>query len=456
MDVDTIVSLSTAPGVGAIAIVRISGPASLDVLESIAPASRNWQVRTPTLAELRDPRDGELLDRAVVTRFVAPASYTGEDLVELACHGGWLTPRLVVEACVSAGARQAEAGEFTKRAYLRGKLDLVQAEAIADVIEGRNRALHRAALGQLEKGLSSRIGALRTRLVHVEALLAHHIDFPEEDEAPVPIEHVIDEARSLVGGLDDMLATAPEGALMREGALTVFAGRPNAGKSSLYNALLGEERAIVTDEAGTTRDALESGVQIGTFPFRLVDTAGLRPAEGQVERLGVEVAKRYIERADVVLYCVASDEGLAEADVAFLSGLEDVPVILVETKTDLEPREEEVGDVEGVTLAGRIRMSVVNGSGLDQLHQLLPELMYSSVIAADSDQPVITRRRHAEALALARDEVAAFAAGLEAGLPAEVASTHVRSAESALEELLGVVSVDDVLDVVFREFCIGK
>jgi tRNA modification GTPase len=455
MDVDTIVSLSTAPGVGAIAIVRVSGPASLEILESIT-SSRNSQVRTPTLVELRDPRDGELLDRAMVTRFVAPASYTGEDLVEIACHGGWLTPRLVVEACVSSGARQAEAGEFTKRAYLRGKLDLVQAEAIADVIEGRNRALHRAALGQLEKGLSSRIGALRSRLVHLEALLAHHIDFPEEDEAPVPIEHVVDEAHTLVGELDAMLATAPEGALMREGALTVFAGRPNAGKSSLYNALIGEERAIVTDEAGTTRDALEAGVQIGDFPFRLVDTAGLRPPEGQVERLGVEVARRYIEHADVVLFCVASNEGLSEADVVFLSGLNDVPVILVETKSDLESREEMVGEVDGVTLAGTLRVSAVTGQGLDQLRQLLPELMYSSVVAADSDHPVITRRRHAEALAVARDEVAEFAAGLEAGLPAEIASTHVRSAESALEELLGVVSVDDVLDVVFREFCIGK
>jgi len=407
--------------------------------------------------ELCDPDDGSQLDRAVVTRLSAPASYTGEDMVELSCHGGWLIPPLIVDACVRAGARVAEPGEFTKRAYLRGKLDLTQAEAIADLIDARSRALHRAALTQLERGLSNRVAALRERLVKLEALLVHHIDFPEEDDPPVPLDDVRAEAEKLVTDLDAMLATAPEGELLREGALAVFAGRPNVGKSSLYNALIGEDRAIVTDEPGTTRDALEATVQLGGFPFRLVDTAGLRPATGQVERLGIEIAQRYMGRADVLLFCVPTGEGLTEADREFLEMERTAPVVLVETKSDLVESEPD-GRHDDLTLglSARIRVSVESGRGLDRFHEILPELVYAHVLAAGGESPVVTRQRHARALATARDEIALFGAGLQEGLPAEVAATHLRPAETALEEILGVVSVDDVLDVVFRDFCVGK
>jgi tRNA modification GTPase len=459
MDVDTIVSLSTAPGVGAIAVVRLSGPDCDRILSGLLGADEALpKARQATLADVRDPDTAEVLDRALITRYVAPASFTGEDLVELSCHGGWLVPGLVVDACLRAGARAAEPGEFTKRAYLRGKLDLVQAEAIADLIEARSRALHRAAVGQLERGLSNRVSAMRERLVKVEALLAHHVDFPEEDDPPIPIEDVIDEAGALCIEIEGMLATAPEGELLREGALTVFAGRPNAGKSSLYNALIGEERAIVTKEPGTTRDALESVVQMGGFPFRLIDTAGLRESSITVERMGIEIARSYMEKADVLLFCVADDEGLTDADRSFLGAARSAPVVLVHTKADTRenlPEEDDAAiEVEG--LAGRVRVSVETGQGLDQLRQLLPELVYSAIVSSGSDDPVLTRRRHARALERALTEIVAFRAGLLDGLPAEVAATHLRSAETALEELLGVVSVDDVLDVVFREFCVGK
>ena len=457
MDVDTIVSLSTAPGLGAIAVVRLSGPEATRVLEALCTSrSELPDIRRPTLVDLCDPDDGTPLDRAVVTRFAAPSSYTGEDLVEISCHGGWLVPSLVVAACVSAGARQAEAGEFTKRAYLRGKLDLVQAEAIADLIDARSKALHGAALSQLERGLSARVGALRKRVVKVEALLVHHIDFPEEDDPPVPIEDVAREAEALIGELDVMLATAPEGALLREGALVVFAGRPNAGKSSLYNALLGEERAIVTSEPGTTRDALESGVQLGGFPFRLVDTAGLRAGGELVERMGIEVARRYLDRADVILFCVPADEALSDEGRGFLAGMGRTLVILLETKADLTDAARHGAYADEMGLGGYVCVSIESGQGLDHLRRLLPELVYSGLISADSEVPVLTRRRHAKALEIARSEVEAFRTGLLEGLPAEIAATHLRCAGTALEELLGVVSVDDVLDVVFRDFCVGK
>ncbi len=454
MDVDTIVSLSTPPGVGALAVVRLSGPGAVDVLKALLVKEATMPgVREPSLRRLADPDTGEVIDEVVVTRFQAPASYTGEDMVELSCHGGWLVPELVVEACQRSGARIADRGEFTRRAYLHGKLDLIQAEAVADVINARSRAFHRAALVQMERGLSRRVSDLRERLLRLEGLLAHHVDFPEEDEPPVPITAVVDQAARMVTDLELMLATAPEGELLREGALTVFAGRPNAGKSSLYNALLGEERAIVSEEPGTTRDAIEAVVQIGGFPFRLVDTAGLREPAGNIEQKGIEIARGYLGRADAVLYCVSADEGPTDEDRAFLEAHEGAPVVLVNTKADIEKNQKHWGP-DGT--AARVRVSVESGVGLEKIRQVLPELVYSSIVTAEQGVPVLTRGRQARALRAAKLEVEAFIEALGQGLPAEVASTHLRAAETALEELLGAVSADDVLDVVFREFCIGK
>ena len=476
VDVDTIASVATAPGVGALCVVRVSGPGAGAMLLELAPALEELpEPRRATLVELRDPASGQPLDRAVATFFRAPASYTGEDLVELSCHGGRLVPALVLEACVHAGARRAEPGEFTRRAYLRGKLDLVQAEAVADLIEARSRALHRAALGQLERGLSTRVAELRSSLVGLEAVLAHHIDFPEEDDAPVPVEEIARRAAALAREIETLLATAPEGELLREGALAVLAGRPNVGKSSLYNALIGEERAIVTEEPGTTRDALITTVELGGFPFRLVDTAGLREVGEPVERIGIEVTRRYLERADVVLLCLPAGEGLGPAEEGFLARLGRTPVVVLETKSDLcagggeggakagraDPRAARAAPPGGASVtyevpAANLRLSALTGEGLEALRRLLPELVYSAVVSASPDAPVLTRRRQRDAMARAHAEVRAFASALGDHLPAEVAATHLRTAETALEELLGVISVDDVLDAVFAEFCVGK
>ena len=459
VEVDTIAAVATAPGPGALAVVRLSGPGSHAILRALArpglpalPAARR-----ATLLDLRDPADGELLDRAVVTLYEAPASFTGEDAVELSCHGGRLVPALVLEACLTAGARAAEPGEFTRRAYLNGKLDLVQAEAVADLVEARSAAAHRAALGQLERGLSVRVAALREQLVRLEALLAHHLDFPEEDDAPVPLGEVEQAARKVAASMDALLATAPEGELLREGAVAVLAGRPNVGKSSLFNALVGEERAIVTEVPGTTRDALEASVQMGGYPFRLVDTAGLRDSDDRVERLGVEVARRHLGRADVVLLCMEGVGGVDPGERAFVEELGDVPVVVVRTKVDLRVAPEE-GPVDTLPhgCVGLVDVSVVTGEGLDALRSLLPSLVYSGLVGLAADAPVLMRRRQARALRAARVAVDAFGEALRGGVPAEMAGTHLRSAESALEEMLGVVSPEDVLSAVFAEFCIGK
>jgi tRNA modification GTPase len=455
MDVDTIAAVSTAPGLGAVAIVRISGPRAGSILRALVPSLHALpDPRRATLVELRDPDDGELLDRALATYFAAPSSYTGEDVVEISCHGGRLLPELIVDACLRAGARRADAGEFTRRAYLHGKVDLIQAEAVSDLIEARSRAAHRAALTQLEQRLSERITALRERLVRVEALLVHHIDFPEEDEPPVPISRILTEADGLLPEIDRLLDTAPGGELLREGALAVLAGRPNAGKSSLYNALVGEERAIVTEEPGTTRDALIASIELGGFPFRLVDTAGLRDAGERVERIGIEVTHRYLERADVVLLCVPCGEPTS-AESEFLEELEGVPVLWLETKADLVQADSAMA-AAGERLAGKVRVSVRTGEGLDEIGKLLPRLAYAGVVTASPDAPVLTRARQRRGLELARTEVVRFGAALRDGLPAEVASSHLRAAETALEDILGTISTETVLDAVFAEFCVGK
>jgi len=457
MQVDTIAAVSTAPGVGAVAMVRLSGPCAGSILRRLAPRLGALpEPRRVTLVELRDPADGSRLDEVLATYFAGPESYTGEDVVEISCHGGWLVPEMIADACVRAGARRADPGEFTRRAYLNGKVDLVQAEAVADLIESRSRASHRAALTQLERGLSVRVNGLRDALVKLEALLVHHIDFPEEDEPPVPVARVVDVASALLPDIDALLATAPGGELLREGALAVLAGRPNAGKSSLYNALIGEERAIVTEEPGTTRDALITAVELGGFPFRLVDTAGLREGGERVERLGIEVTRRYLERADVVLLCVPADAEESASESGFLEQVQGVPVLWLETKADVASAFDAPAPRGIDRVADRLRISVVTGEGIDALKTTLTRLVYGGVVTLGPDAPVLTRVRQRRALETARAEIDAFVSALRDGLPAEVASSHLRAAETALEDLLGAISTETVLDAVFREFCVGK
>lgn len=501
MNVDTIAAISTPPGVGAIAVVRVSGAAAGDILLALAPKLRELpDPRYATVLELRDPDDGTVLDRVVATWFEGPASYTGEDVVELSCHGGALTPHLILDACERAGARRAEGGEFTRRAYLNGRVDLTQAEAVGALLASETRRQHRVAMRQLDRGLADRLASFREALVGIEAMLVHHIDFPEEDDAPVPVEVIAARATELEAELRELLATAPGGRLLGTGALTVLAGRPNTGKSSLYNALLGEEKAIVTDEPGTTRDALEASVELNGFPFRLVDTAGVRDAEGSAERMGIEFAQRYLQAADMVLACVPADGGVSEEERAFVEGLDTDRVLIVRTmadrledhahdgddedeKDDRDDAEDgkdgddaEDGGADDVGAAdaerggggaaplspgggpGRTEVSVsaISGAGMEGLRAAMVRVAFGPVALLEEDAPVVTSVRHARGLEAAAAEVAAFREGLEGGVPPELASTHLRTAATALEELLGVIATDDVLDAVFRDYCVGK
>jgi tRNA modification GTPase len=449
---DTIAAVATAPGRGAVALVRVSGPDAAALLLRLAPGEGDSLApRRPRLLALRHPETGELLDRALVTLFRAPASYTGEDVVELGTHGGALTPQLVLDALLAAGARAAEPGEFTRRAYLNGKLDLLQAEAVLDLIDGRSRALHRAAVHQVERGLSARIEEVRDALVGCEALIAYAIDFPEEDEPPVPPERIAAAAGDAAARIARLLATAPEGELLRDGALTVLAGRPNSGKSSLFNALLGAERAIVTEVPGTTRDALEALVSVDGYPFRLVDTAGLRETADRVEGMGIEVARRYLDAADLVLFCMEAGRSPGADEAAFLLAADPARMIVVRTKADLHP-----GASPGAAPLAEVPLAALSGEGLGALRSLLLERAFGGIVAEAAEAPLVTRERHARALREAHAEVEAFLAALTEEVPMEFAATHLRAAAGALEDLIGAVTTDDVLDRVFGQFCVGK
>jgi tRNA modification GTPase len=449
---DTIVAVSTPPGRGAIAVVRVSGPAAYAIVSRLVRSGLPAPGRVRRVA-MHDPDSGAVFDRPVVTAYGHPRSYTGEDLVELAVHGGELIPALAVAALVSAGARQAYPGEFTRRAVANGKMDILQAEAVADLVEARSRAMHRIALAQLEGGLSRRIATLREAILQLEALIAYEIDFPEEDDGPLDPERIRGAIGDVELALDTLLATARMGELYRGGALVVIAGAPNAGKSSLFNALLGSARAIVTPVPGTTRDAIEALLDLGQWPVRLVDTAGLHESTDVVERLGIEVSERYLGDADVVLACGESVATLA-ATLGRVHALTDAAVLPVRTKADLARERDsclpaDVGDA--------VAVSAHAGTGLDVLAERLTVVLTGRHGRSRPDAPLLTRERHRRAVQQARDEVAAFARAWEAdAVPATVAAVHLRTAIGALEELVGLVDVEEILDRVFASFCVGK
>lgn len=357
-----------------------------------------------------------------------------------------MAPQRVLDGMLAAGARLALPGEFTRRAFLNGRMDLVQAEATADLVDARSPAMAEAAVHQLSGALSRRIGELHERLLHLRSLLVYEIDFPEEDDGAVDPARVEEARAGVLGALDALLGLAPEGELLRDGALTVIAGRPNAGKSSLFNGLVGLERAIVTEVPGTTRDAVDAVIGIEGYPFRLVDTAGLREEAERIEGLGIDVARDYLARADLVLFCVEAGRAPTEEEQKFLRGARHgAKTLLVRTKSDLSAGE--AGD--------GIPVSALTGEGLPDLRRRMLEASFGGLREA-GPEPFVTRARQVRALRAARQEVEAFGSALVDGLSAEVAETHLQEAGARLEELLGVVDTEDLLEAVFGQFCIGK
>ena len=453
---DTIAAVATAAGRAALAVVRLSGPSARAIAARLGVPA-DIEPRRATRARLHLPdRPAEPLDEAVVTVHVAPRSFTGEDTVEFSVHGGMFVSRALLVALVEAGARPARAGEFSERAVLHGKLDLLQAEAIADLIDARSAAMHRAALRQLGGALSHRIGALREALLDVEALIAYEIDFPEEDDGPLPRARALVAAERAGAGIDALLATLPQSELARDGLVVVIAGAPNVGKSSLFNTLAGDARAIVSEIPGTTRDALEVLVDDEPLPIRFVDTAGLRASTDAVERLGVEVSLRRLASAHAVLVC-ADDDAALEGACVVVAAHSAAPRIAVRTKVDLLAHASVWRTPVPLLAEYTVAVSAATGAGLPALRAAVRAIARAHAPEPAEEHPVVTRARHVRALTAARAEIALFVEAWSVGtLPAPVAGTHLRAAVLALDELVGGIDADEVLGRVFRTFCVGK
>jgi tRNA modification GTPase len=457
---DTIVALSTAPGRSAIAIVRLCGPAAFTIAARLVTP---WplQPRRAILCRVRDPNDHSLIDQCIVSVFPSPRSYTGDDTVEFSTHGGNAVSEALVAALLHSGSREAQPGEFTRRAVLNGKLDLVQAEAIGDLIDATSDSMRRVVLHQLDGGLSRRVEDLRNALLDLEALLAYDIDFPEEDHGPIGRAHISERAETVQQILRSLLGTTSATELVREGAVVVIAGRPNVGKSSLFNAIVGEARAIVTDIPGTTRDAIEARVQFRIWPLRLIDTAGLRQTDELVERLGIEVSERYLKGAHVIIAC---DDDAAELPKTVKSvtaiGAASASIVAVLTKADRVVFSEFIptpATVSASAGATPVRVSAYTREGLTELGELVERELETRYGAIPITRPALTKARQRVAIEQASNELATFQHHWEEGdLPAPVAAVHIRSAITALDELIGAVDAEDVLSRLFATFCIGK
>ena len=431
---DTIAAIATPAGRGGIGVVRVSGP----LVPRIAAALLGTlpRPRLATFSAFRDPH-GEIIDEGLALHFPAPHSYTGEPVLELQGHGGPIVMQALLAACLDAGARLAEPGEFTRRAFLEGKLDLAQAEAVADLIDAASRQAARSALRSLSGEFSAAIGTLQGRLVELRALTEAMLDFPEEDVDALHREDAaarLDEARR---ALDEVLAKSRQGSLLRAGIQVVLTGRPNVGKSSLLNRLAGEERAIVTSIPGTTRDALREPILIEGVPLVVVDTAGLRESRDEIERLGMQRTQVELERADLVIAVFEASRGRDQ-----LPDLPAAPNIEVYNKLDLAPGFVPPGDA--------IAVSAKTGEGLEALRQrILRAAGWSS-----SGEPVfLARERHLRALAEASTHLAAAAREAQRW---EFFAEELRLAHAALGRITGEFSADDLLGEIFARFCIGK
>ncbi len=445
---DTIAAVSTATGRAAIAVVRLSGPHAASIAERMAPLPN--QTGRVALRTLRDPRDGSAIDEALVTRFAAPASYTGEDIVEFACHGGSAVSSALLDALINAGARVAEPGEFTARAVLNGRIDILQAEAIGDLIDAQTRAGRTVALAQLDGGLSRLVSGLRESILTVEALLSYDIDFPEEDDGPIDTTRIANAVEEVLASLTSLLAGSSAHEAVREGAVVVIAGPPNAGKSSLLNAIVGQRRALVSDMPGTTRDAIEVRVETSRWPLVLVDTAGLRNSVDPVEVMGIEVSQDRIRSAHLVLFCDDTLESLRANMDRFVS-LHATPMLGVLTKSDL--RDTSHDDLP----PDIVEVSALSRNGLDVLLIAVSEALDTLLGAVPLNAPMLTRTRHHHAIEAAKSELEMFlSAWRERTLPPTVAAVHVRAASESLGELIGAIDVDSILERVFRTFCVGK
>ena len=461
---DTIVALSTPPGAGALAVVRLSGSQAVAITQALF-SKKNLAAQlghTLHYGTLRDPASGQVLDEVVVALYRAPRSYTREDVVEISGHGSDFIVRQILTALLRQGARLAEAGEFTKRAFLNGALDLAQAEAVADLIAADSALSHQVALNQLRGGFSDELRGLRAQLIQFAALLELELDFGEEDVEfadRTGLTKLLHEVQAVVS---DLLRSFELGNVIKNGITTVIAGRPNAGKSTLLNALLREERAIVSAIPGTTRDFIEDEVNVDGLRFRFVDTAGLRdnPAD-EVEAIGVQRTRQRIGQAALLLYLfdlTTTTPAEVRADLAELTAAHPkLPVLVVGNKQDAAtPTQLAAFEPLLAATTPYLIITAAQRQGLDELQAALVAQVRGAGLATTGTATIVTNVRHARALEAAAQHLAAVQQGLATGRGTELLAADLRQALGSLGEITGDISSDDLLTSIFTQFCIGK
>jgi tRNA modification GTPase len=455
---DTIAAPATAPGTGAVAIVRISGPKTNEILDAIWQPHRKGELnpRELRLGAIVDPDTGAQIDTALAVFFPKPASLTGEDVAELQCHGGSYLVRRIVGLALKLGARMAEPGEFSRRAFLNGRIDLTEAEAIADLVDARSESSLEQAISHLTGALAEKIRNLRRQVISIRAHLEAEIDFSDEGiklPSRCEIASSIDHLASDVAILHESYA---RGRMTREGATAAIVGKPNVGKSSIMNLLLGTDRAIVTAIPGTTRDVIEDSIQVGPYPVVLQDTAGIRDSIDEVEKIGIERSQRSLADADLVIAVFDSSDSLSREDVAVADQSRGRTGVAILNKTDL-PSMIGPGDLRAIGIeVPVVQFSALTADGVEGLKREIMLALESIGGASRNDGVAISRERHRECLARTLDALAAAKRSATASMPPEIIAVDVTLAADALGEITGEVHSEDVLDAVFREFCIGK
>lgn len=456
---DTIVAVATPPGEGALAIIRLSGPESFQIVNRLFRHKDLTQADSHTLHYgTLFKENGEILDEVVVSLFRNPRSYTGEDVVEISCHGSSFIIQQIMETCISAGARMANPGEFTLRAFLHGKMDLSQAEAVADLIASESKGAHDLALKQMRGGFSEEIKRLREELIRFASLIELELDFSEEDvefadrkDLKVLIRDILKYIRSLKDSFQ-------LGNVIKTGVSTAIIGRPNAGKSTLLNTILREDRAIVSDIAGTTRDTIESYFNIDGIRFRLIDTAGIREAEDTIERIGVERSLKEMESSSLVLYIFDATELDPEELREELDKypLADKNLLIIANKMDLNPylKPEEYYSEPLIRKDNFITLSAINEMNIPYLQEKMVEKALQG--APGQDDAIVSNSRHYEALLRSETNLQQALDNLDSGITGDFVAMDIRHALQALGEITGEVTTDDLLDKIFRDFCIGK
>ncbi|EVY76741.1 tRNA uridine-5-carboxymethylaminomethyl(34) synthesis GTPase MnmE [Staphylococcus aureus] len=459
MNLDTITSISTPMGEGAIGIVRLSGPQAVEIADKLYKGKHllnDVPSHTINYGHIIDPESKEVIEEVMVSVLRAPKTFTREDIIEINCHGGILTINRVLELTMTYGARMAEPGEFTKRAFLNGRIDLSQAEAVMDFIRSKTDRASKVAMNQIEGRLSDLIKKQRQSILEILAQVEVNIDYPEYDDVEdATTEFLLEQSKEIKQEINRLLDTGAQGKIMREGLSTVIVGKPNVGKSSMLNNLIQDNKAIVTEVAGTTRDVLEEYVNVRGVPLRLVDTAGIRETEDIVEKIGVERSRKALSQADLILFVLNNNEALTQEDYTLYEVVKNEDVIVIVNKMDLEQNIDinEVKDMIGDTPL--IQTSMLKQEGIDELEIQIRDLFFGGEVQ-NQDMTYVSNSRHISLLKQARQTIQDAIDAAESGVPMDMVQIDLTRTWEILGEIIGETASDELIDQLFSQFCLGK